>query len=147
MSVAGGKFGWPWAVRDRSLAMGPARHVLLVLATYADKSGGNVYPSTQTIADGAGLARSTVQAALRELELANEIERVGRRGVGRHGTIEYRLTLPDADRPPRRRLDEHRTGRRSGRGGDTGPGGGPEGGDPPDQGSDREPVRAEEREG
>ena len=94
------------AVRDRSRAMGTARAVLFVLATYADALGGNVFPSTMTIANGAGLARSTAITALHKLELLGEIERVGTRGRGPRRTIVYRITLPETDRPRRLRADE-----------------------------------------
>jgi hypothetical protein len=157
------------AVRDRSRAKGTARAVLMTLASYADPDGRRVFPSTTTIADKTGIARSTAIKALHELELANEIERVGRRGVGRYGVIEYRITLPETDRPAQRRTDEpvrgsDRKGAKAGgatgpgigpegadaEGGSTGPGIGPEGADAAGGEADRGSVRsgrAEEREG
>lgn len=74
------------AVRDRSLARGARKSVLFTAACYADESGGNVFPSFDTLMAGAGVARDTVAQALQEAEDRGEIERSGRR---RSGTIIY----------------------------------------------------------
>lgn len=79
------------AVRDRSRARGAARTILFVLATYADRSGGRIHPSLDTIEKGAACARDTAVKGLRRLEELGEIERVGRRPSG---TWEYRITVP-----------------------------------------------------
>jgi hypothetical protein len=78
------------AVRDHSRARGAARTILFVLATYADRSGGRIHPSLDTICKGAACARKTAVDGLRQLQELGEIERVGRRPSG---TWEYRITL------------------------------------------------------
>ncbi|MCF2531722.1 helix-turn-helix domain-containing protein [Yinghuangia soli] len=73
-----------WAMRDapmlRTEAGKPdhtARHVLQVLAEFAQKDGSEARPSTVTIRYRTGLDRSTVQRALRRLEEARLIAAVG----------------------------------------------------------------------
>jgi hypothetical protein len=78
------------AVRDHSQARGAARTILFVLATYADRSGGGIYPSYDTIEKGAFCTRDTVAKSLQRLVELGEIEKVRQRPSG---TWEYRITL------------------------------------------------------
>ena len=50
-----------------------ARHILLLLATYADRQG-RAWPSVGTLAEQSGMHRTSVQRALRVLEEAGHIE-------------------------------------------------------------------------
>lgn len=72
-----------WA-RDRGAQCGlsaTGRHVLLLLATYADDAG-ECYPGVATLADGIGRDPRRVHAAIKELRDAGLIDR-RRRGPGR----------------------------------------------------------------
>ncbi len=78
------------------------RLVMLTLWAHADwRTGQNAYPSVATIGRMSGLARGTVQRALRSAELAGAVA-IDRAGGGAFATT-YRVLLPtreDAD-PPR----------------------------------------------
>lgn len=93
----------PWfavrVVRTYSRAVGPARAVLTIIATYADDHG-VAWPSLDTIADGSGLSVSTVQRAIRTLvDDLGELS-VTRRGGGRGCSTRYRITIsPPVDNP------------------------------------------------
>jgi hypothetical protein len=80
---------WAWA-----LSVAPTQKlVITALAERAD-SEGHCFPSLAHLTGMTGLARSTVAAALQELEAARRILRV--RGGGRTST-RYQLLLPESD--------------------------------------------------
>ncbi len=89
----GGAYAALRVVRECSVAQGSARAVLTVLATYADATG-LAWPSVEQIARDAGRSRSTVQTALRQLEVELCEIRVDR-GTGRGKASEYRIRLAD----------------------------------------------------
>lgn len=109
----GGPYAALRVVRECSRATGPARAVLTVLATYADGSG-LAWPSLAQIARDAGLGRSTIQRALRQLEGELFEIRVDL-GTGRGKASEYRIRLVDlierhaqaVDNPVIPGIDEH----------------------------------------
>jgi hypothetical protein len=74
--------------RDRSQSRGATRTVGFVLASYADKFGGSVYPSLATIEAKAHVGRKAAVDARRWLIESGEAEVVGQR---RSGTPELSL--------------------------------------------------------
>ena len=68
------------------------RHLLLVLATYADADGTNVWPSVRTLARDTGYSLRTVQRSLTIL-LGGAIALVSDRQGGRGLTARYRVLV------------------------------------------------------
>lgn len=87
-----------WARSIGDSLKGPARAVLLALATFADASG-RCWPSTAALARASGLSAATVKRARRRLKRDGWVE-VSRRESGRGGcrSNSYRLVhqCPDA---------------------------------------------------
>jgi len=78
--------------------------VLVVLATFADESGGNCWPSKTTIAKKARASRRGVQKVLRRLERRGLVSVVAR--ASRHNSTRYQLNLAALTRDePRSPLD------------------------------------------
>lgn len=77
----------------------PARHVLTVLAWYADVDGRRAWPSVATLTRQTGLARRTVQTALGDLRAAG-LAAIDQPAVGQSAAV-YRLTLPAQEPHPR----------------------------------------------
>lgn len=65
-----------------SMSQGPARAVLLVLAYHGRRDGSRAHPTVETIAWEAGLHRSTVFDALKQLQAIDEITPAGTVGRG-----------------------------------------------------------------
>ena len=80
-------------VLAESQARGHARMVLTVLAWHADDNGRECFPSTSRIARMAGLARSTVALALRDLETDGYIVDDGWHGKPGSGRQTRRWTI------------------------------------------------------
>jgi predicted ArsR family transcriptional regulator len=80
------------AVLRWSRARPTARLVLLALAAHANRETNEAWPSVATLARETGLSARAVRDALRELEQANEIERLAA-GGGRGRTARYRVNL------------------------------------------------------
>lgn len=75
------------------------RAVGRVLADYANRNGGSVFPSVETIAADAGYSERSVQHALNALEWKGLITRDKRGGRSRHGggrTSRIELVVPFA---------------------------------------------------
>jgi hypothetical protein len=65
----------------------------MVMAAYAEKYGvDNVYPSVGTLAEGLGVAHSTIQQGLHELR-ANNVLTVLEPGGGRRRSTKYRFNV------------------------------------------------------
>ena len=67
--------------------------ILKELAWYANDTGGDIWPSVQTLADRTSLSRRGVQKLLRELERRGAIQAIGSRLGGRRKTTHYRMDL------------------------------------------------------
>lgn len=80
--------GW---VLDHSPSRGYARLVLISLANHANRHGAQCFPSLQTIADEAGVSRSTAWRAIEALEAAGEL--LIRRAIGRSNVNRYVLVM------------------------------------------------------
>lgn len=78
-----------WASR----LTGSRKLVLLRLADYADKDGGSVYPSVNSLAAACGLSERAVQYVLRGLETDNLLVVVANATGGRGKAREYRIDL------------------------------------------------------
>jgi hypothetical protein len=76
-----------WVLRHSEARLGE-RLVLIVLADHADSYGGQSYPSVATIAAEARMSERAVQYALRALERAGEIARVG---TSRWSTVVWQI--------------------------------------------------------
>jgi DNA-binding transcriptional MocR family regulator len=87
---------WRTLVRDSRLVGKNAKFVALVLSTHMDSDGGSCFPSLSTLSRETGLARSTVCAALDELERTRLVRRV--RG-GRGRPTRYLATSPPSGLP------------------------------------------------
>lgn len=89
-----------WAIaHDRGLTTSE-RCVLYVLEThvsYAERETGRCWPSWETIAECAGLGRSTVAGILAKLEALGWVEVVRRAVDGQQITSVYRVTPPRND--------------------------------------------------
>lgn len=72
-----------------------ARHVLLLLATYANNDNGIAWPSQETLAVASGWEPKTIREALKRLEHAGLISHVGDRGA-KQWLLAVDRTLPDA---------------------------------------------------
>jgi len=59
---------WALELPTKTLPSPTERHVLLVLANYANHDGTSVYPSISRIEKETGLNRRTIQRSLRNLE-------------------------------------------------------------------------------
>ena len=64
-----------WALQQQIVTHHTSRHVLLVLANYADQEGRSAFPSVRTLARETGLSDRAVSKYLRELEDAGAITR------------------------------------------------------------------------
>lgn len=62
-----------WAIEQRAVTESSARHVLLCLANYADKTGRGAFPSAGTLSEETGLSERTVRYKLDALEQAGVI--------------------------------------------------------------------------
>lgn len=62
-----------WALEQRLVTAPTARHVLLCLANYADKTGKGAFPSASSLSEDTGLALRTVRTALDQLRDAGAI--------------------------------------------------------------------------
>jgi len=69
-----------WAIEQQRVTDPTARHVLLVLANYAGKTGRSAYPAVGTIARETGLSERTVQLKLKQL-LAEGVIALGNQAV------------------------------------------------------------------
>lgn len=69
-----------WAIEQQHVADPTARHVLLVLANYAGKTGRGAYPSVGTLARETGLSERTVQSKLKHL-LSSGLIAFGNQGI------------------------------------------------------------------
>ncbi len=99
-----GRFPWLNAIMSNTCTLSPtARLVTAGLFQFMEREGSGAFPSQHTLAGATGLARSTIQTALAELErsgyvLKREVGR-GRGGFPKHA---YEATLPaDAIAPAR----------------------------------------------
>ena len=77
-------FAWRRAIRDDRRLSKNAKLVAMTLHTYMDADG-VAWPSIDTLAEGAGLHRRTVQYALGELERSGYLARSGWGGDERRG--------------------------------------------------------------
>lgn len=73
-----------WAISQQIVKEPTARHVLLVLASYADKLGRSAFPSTDSLQDDTGLSRRTIYRALKVLEASGVIVRGDQSIVAAH---------------------------------------------------------------
>lgn len=64
-----------WALEQRLVTEATARHVLLCLANYADKTGAAAFPSAGTLASDTGLSERSVRSKLDMLEAMGAIRR------------------------------------------------------------------------
>ncbi|MGY6161860.1 helix-turn-helix domain-containing protein [Paraburkholderia strydomiana] len=62
-----------WALEQQAITDASARHVLLCLANYADKTGRAAFPSASTLSRDTGLSERTVRSKLDLLETAGAI--------------------------------------------------------------------------
>jgi len=69
-----------WAIEQQYVTDPTARHVLIVLASYAGKTGRGAYPSVGTLARGTGLSERTVQLKLKQL-LTSGLIAFGNQGI------------------------------------------------------------------
>lgn len=76
-----------WLVSTKVSA--PARFVFLALALHENPAGRGAWPSNRALVDETGLARRTVQRALRELEVAGDLSSRDRLGAA---TVYYLTT-------------------------------------------------------
>lgn len=81
-----------WAIRQQIVTDPAARHVLQMLANYADQDGRDAFPSVATLSRDTGLSVRTVQAKLSALLAADVIGE----GDARLTALRYR-----ADRAPK----------------------------------------------
>lgn len=121
-----------WIKQVRGI-YGPKKAVMLALTFHADQAKYTCFPSIPTLAELSGLAQSTVQEALAELQEMDVIKRASA-GPGKvtYTALNYRRTdWMDVPSPPKRRRNP--PARRGGI--ETHPPGGvthpPGGGDPP----------------
>ncbi|RKR44565.1 helix-turn-helix domain-containing protein [Paraburkholderia sp. BL17N1] len=70
-----------WAIKQQITRDAPARHVLLCLASYADKLGKTAYPSASKLSADTGLSERTVRTKLDVLEQVGLITRGNQRIV------------------------------------------------------------------
>lgn len=70
---------------------GLTARILTVMADYAERNDGRVFPSNSTVALSVGTTRETVNRALRRAVEDGWLHAVGRRG---RGAMEYRLAIP-----------------------------------------------------
>lgn len=83
-----------WAFKVRDLRA-PERHVLLVLANYADERG-MCWPSQRHLADATGYSERTIRDALGKLEDSGYVDRRGRRGEEQvYRSDEIYLLMPE----------------------------------------------------
>lgn len=80
----------PMLLTDKGRPDSTARHVLQSLAEHAHKDGSNAYPTLRRIRYRTGYDRSTVQRALRRLEVGGLITATG---MTEYGVTVYRLVL------------------------------------------------------
>ena len=91
---------WEWEKRlreDRQVDAG-LKYVGLMLATFGNANGGEIFPSTATIADACAMNPKTVRKHREHLVMAGWIECV-RGGGGRGLSNKYRLTVPAESLP------------------------------------------------
>lgn len=93
-----GRFDWEQIFRGTDVGRA-AKAVGLLMATYADKDGGRIFPGVVTLAEQAGVTKVTVIRAHKQLIVAGWIERIskghsGGRNGGTGQANTYRLTLP-----------------------------------------------------
>ena len=80
---------WIVALRDAGAGI-MARDVLIVIASYADKSTGLAWPSVESISEDLGVSRRAIVKAIRELE-ENGIIKIARRNRRKRESNLYRL--------------------------------------------------------
>ena len=85
--------GWVW---EHSEARASALLLLLALADFAHDDGGSIFPSVKTLAMKIRMSERQTQNLLRQLERAEEIEKVG---FGPAGTNCYRIHMARSDYP------------------------------------------------
>jgi hypothetical protein len=91
---------WEWEKslrEDRQLEAG-LKYVGLMLATFGNANGGEIFPSTATLAEACAMNPKTVRKHREHLVMAGWIECV-RGGGGRGLSNKYRLTLPSESLP------------------------------------------------
>lgn len=88
-------FGWMRSIRDSELPSS-TRLVLLTMVTWIDNTTGTCFPSLATLAQGTGLAKSTVTTHLKRAEEAGYIRRTQRLMGRQHTSTLYQATMPDA---------------------------------------------------
>ncbi len=109
-----------WALEQRFITDPTARHVLLCLSNYADKTGRGAFPSAKSLAADTGLSERTVRYKLDHLQQMGAI-RLGNQAIAaayidRHDRrpVCYDLALDrgaaDAPRPSERGANEDTTG-------------------------------------
>lgn len=91
---------WEWErrLRDASDLDAGLKYVGLMLATFGDANGGNIFPATGTLAEACALNPKTVRKHREQLVSAGWIECV-RGGGGRGLSNKYRLALPSESLP------------------------------------------------
>ena len=87
-------FAWMKSVRDSSLPP-VTRLVLLTMVTWIDNRTGLCFPSLQTLAEGTGLAKSTVAVHLRRAEEAGFLRRTQRKRGRQHTSTLYKALTPN----------------------------------------------------
>jgi len=63
-----------WAMRQQEVTAATARHVLLVLANYADHEGRNAFPAASTLAKATGLTERGIRLTLAKLQKLGAIK-------------------------------------------------------------------------
>lgn len=63
-----------WAIRQQDVTAATARHVLLVLANFADHEGRNAFPAASTLAKATGLTERGIRLTLAKLQKAGAIK-------------------------------------------------------------------------
>lgn len=104
MTEAPFRFVWEGKFRNGQVGKGKRGSLTvavgLTLATYANADGTSIHPSIETVADGLGIDRSGVGAAVRRLVEEGWLEVTRQRDLSRGWLVtHYRLTLPAPLRP------------------------------------------------
>lgn len=87
------------------------RYVLLTLANYADKEGGSIFPSVETLCRDTGLSRNTLREHIKVLIREGLVAETGRVSVARsanYATNGYRLKMDAV--PPSEPVDNRGSG-------------------------------------
>lgn len=85
---------WALQVGEERALDPPLRHILLLLGSLADETGGRLFPSHAYVARRTGMAKSTVRRHMESLEAAGMMARSAReRDDGSHTSNEYQLMM------------------------------------------------------